>query len=293
MAFNALAFAVLVASRRELFQIPLPARQQAVLPDAEPAFVRPAAYPADAFWTEPRQLPLVVDVQVPQDARSLSWLGVGAVAAALSAAAISRGSVKKTRRSLVVGQFPASVVDLAASASENRLCMFALAGEQPASVDGHAFAKTLRGIRGSIEERKRLRRGLPRSASSSRHAAVRMLDNPLDAVAAPLRKFEGTGAASNDILKDLPIEVIALFAVILIVGVAGLVKNSGALPDSAPTVDLGGSRQDLAGQATKEMTSDERQRQYIDQLSDDIRTKRGSSGQNFKGKKTKKAKNKR
>ena len=82
-------------------------------------------------------------------------------------------------------------------------------------------------------------------------APIIMLDTPLDALASPLRKWEvPADAAAVDPnanpLTDLPIEVAALFGFIILVGIAGLVKQSGALSESAPTVGLGETREDRA-----------------------------------------------
>merc|ERR1719343_1404336 len=82
-----------------------------------------------------------------------------------------------------------------------------------------------------------------------RTRSMQMVATPLDAIASPLRKFEGSASATGNPLADLPIEVELLFGAILIVGVAGLVKQSGLLSTNAPTIALGESRDDLASKA--------------------------------------------
>jgi hypothetical protein len=259
MSFKPLFFAVVVASYRELFQLPIPARQQAFLQRAQPTVVSRSAYTPTAVWIEPRYSPALVHSEAPEHALSLPWFGMGAIAAAtVSGVAINRALVKKPRRPIVAGRLLpgpvargssptreglAVIAGHAAVAEEKELSALGSMGESrttAAYFDGDASAR----IRESIE-RSKLGRGLPVYASSGRHAAVRMVDNPYDAVASPLRKFEGAGAAPTDIVKDLPIEVIGLFAVIVLVGIAGLVKSSGGLPANAPTLGLGDKREDV------------------------------------------------
>ena len=260
MSFKPLFFAVVVASYRELFQLPIPARQPAFLQRAQPTVVSRSAYTPTAVWIEPQYSPALVHSEAPEHALSLPWFGMGAIAAAtVSGVAINRALVKKPRRPIVAGRLLpgpvargssptheglAVIAGHAAVAEEKELSALGSMGESrttAAYFDGDASAR----IRESIE-RSKLGRGLPVYASSSRHAAVRMVDNPYDAVASPLRKFEGAGgAAPNDILKDLPIEVIGLFSVLVLVGIAGLVKSSGGLPANAPTLGLGDKREDV------------------------------------------------
>ena len=121
--------------------------------------------------------------------------------------------------------------------------------------------------------------------------------NPYDAIASPLRKFEAPAAAAagGNPLQDLPLEVTLLFAAIVFVGIAGLVKQSGALSDLAPTVGLGDSREDYADaaaqaekEAPKEMTQGEKEKQYFAILAQEQATKRGGSKDGRKKKKGKK-----
>ena len=129
-------------------------------------------------------------------------------------------------------------------------------------------------------------------------AAVRpcMITNPLDAAASPLRKWEvaaGAGGAAiqdqGNPLTDLPIEVVALFGVIAFVGVAGLVKNSGALDDAAPTVELGQSRSELQEEAAavQEMSQADKEKRYFKEIAGDLSNKRGGSKAARKKKKKK------
>ena len=143
-----------------------------------------------------------------------------------------------------------------------------------------------------------------RSPMRTHACSLRML-SPLEAVANPLRKFEApvtsaagaktaaAAAASNSILADLPIEVIGLFAVLILAGIAGLVKSSGALSESAPTVGLGESREDLSDEAKtaeaemESMTQAEKEKKYFSQIAGDLAGKRGGSGKDRKKKKRK------
>ena len=73
---------------------------------------------------------------------------------------------------------------------------------------------------------------------------------PLDAVAGPLNKWApAAAAAGGSPLDDLPLEVKALFAIIPIVGVLGLLKSNGMLGADAPTLGLGETREDLGPEA--------------------------------------------
>ena len=109
--------------------------------------------------------------------------------------------------------------------------------------------------------------------------------NPYDAIASPLRKFEapsGAAAAGGNPLQDLPLEVTLLFAAIVVVGIAGLVKQSGALSDAAPTLGLGDSREDLveeAAEAEKELSQGEKEKKYFAILAEEQAGKRGGSKQ--------------
>lgn len=86
-------------------------------------------------------------------------------------------------------------------------------------------------------------------------------------------------------MSDLPIEVELLFGVILIVGVAGLLKQSGTLSANAPTVELGESRDGLAAkaaavqqeEASKELSQAEQEKKYFAILADEVAAKRGGS----------------
>ena len=80
-------------------------------------------------------------------------------------------------------------------------------------------------------------------------------------------------------LTDLPIEVAALFGFIILVGIAGLVKQSGALSESAPTVGLGETREELSGEAkaVTEMDQAEEEQLYFKEIAQDLAQKRGGS----------------
>ena len=93
----------------------------------------------------------------------------------------------------------------------------------------------------------------PAPISPLSRSAVRagrpLMATPLDAVASPLNKWAPAAAAGGSPLDGLPLEVQALFAIIPIVGVLGLLKSNGMLGDNAPTLGLGDSREDLAPEA--------------------------------------------
>ena len=97
----------------------------------------------------------------------------------------------------------------------------------------------------------------PAPISPNSHSAARagraapLMATPLDAVASPLYKWApaATVSAGGSSLDGLPLEVKALFAIIPIVGVLGLLKANGMLGDNAPTLGLGDSREDLAPEA--------------------------------------------
>ena len=108
------------------------------------------------------------------------------------------------------------------------------------------------------------------------------------------RKFEPSSAApavQGEILKDLPVEVALLFGAILLVGVAGLVKQSGVLTPNAPTVGLGESRDELAGSAAAAKATDEslsqaeQEKKYFAILAEEQKQKRGGSSDKRKKKK--------
>ena len=91
---------------------------------------------------------------------------------------------------------------------------------------------------------------ISRSAVRGCRAAPLMV-NPLEAVASPLNKWAPAAASSagGSSLDGMPLEVKALFAIIPIVGVLGLLKANGMLGANAPTLGLGDSREDLAPEA--------------------------------------------
>lgn len=128
----------------------------------------------------------------------------------------------------------------------------------------------------------------PAPISPLSRSAVRagrpLMATPLDAVASPLNKWAPAAAAGGSPLDGLPLEVQALFAIIPIVGVLGLLKSNGMLGDNAPTLGLGDSREDLAPeavaaaeQAEKEadMTDAEREKMYFQQINAENKKKRG------------------
>ena len=84
-----------------------------------------------------------------------------------------------------------------------------------------------------------------------RAAPLPLMVNPLEAVASPLNKWAPAAASSagGSSLDGMPLEVKALFAIIPIVGVLGLLKANGMLGANAPTLGLGDSREDLAPEA--------------------------------------------
>tara|TARA_B100000795_G_C22431219_1_gene298259 strand:+ start:61 stop:405 length:345 start_codon:yes stop_codon:yes gene_type:complete len=92
---------------------------------------------------------------------------------------------------------------------------------------------------------------ISRSAVRPSRAAP-LMATPLDAVAGPLNKWApdaAAAAAGGSPLDGLPLEVKALFAIIPIVGVLGLLKSNGMLGSDAPTMGLGESREDLGPEA--------------------------------------------
>jgi len=119
---------------------------------------------------------------------------------------------------------------------------------------------------------------------------VRM--GPLDAVAGPLRKWEtvaaptadSSAATANGLPFGLPLEVTGLFAVILVVGIIGLVQRSGVLPADAPMVGIGETREQVSpaaeeAQSTAEAaTQAEQEAQYFKELAASVKSKRTSKG---------------
>jgi hypothetical protein len=155
MPFKPLTLAVAAASQRDLFQVPLAARQQAFLSPAQPVVVSPqagvgAAYPPAAAWGEP--VYILEDAEIPE-AQSSSWLGWGALAAAaVAGAAIGQAVGKKPARATVTDDLMAGVVEhelRAASVAESTsstqmLSMLTVSGQE--KFDGVAYAKTLPGV---------------------------------------------------------------------------------------------------------------------------------------------------
>lgn len=85
--------------------------------------------------------------------------------------------------------------------------------------------------------------------------------------------------------------MVLLFGAIFLVGVIGLVKQSGALGDSAPTVGLGDSREDLlssAEEAKEEedmLSQAEKEKKYFSILAEEAKNKRGGSAKRRKKRK--------
>ena len=95
--------------------------------------------------------------------------------------------------------------------------------------------------------------------------------------------------------SDLPLEVIALFGVIVVVGILGLIKSNGGLSGAAPTVGLGDSREDfkeeaaaVQGKSLEDMTQAEKEALYFKEIAGDLATKRGGSKTTRKKNKKKK-----
>lgn len=86
-------------------------------------------------------------------------------------------------------------------------------------------------------------------------------------------------------LDGLPIEVTLLFGTIVLVGVVGLVQQSGVLSNAAPTIGFGESREEVAPAADaaaeekdeSEMTQAEKEKKYFTILAEDAKRKRGGS----------------
>jgi len=128
---------------------------------------------------------------------------------------------------------------------------------------------------------------------SSRTAAAPVMDvnnDALSAIASPLRKWQPSSAADGSILSDVPFEVAALFGVIILVGVAGLIRQSGVLSAAAPTVGLGQTRDDLAPAAEEAeeeaaLTQAEQEKKYFAILAQEQAEKRGGDSSARKKKK--------
>jgi hypothetical protein len=154
MPFKPLTLAVTAASQRELFQVPLAARQQAFLSPAQPAAMSPLAdvvpaYPPAAVWGEPAY---VLEDAEAAEAES-SWLGWGALAAAaVAGAAIGQAGTKKPTRATPTDELVAGLVEhelRAASVAEKKastqtLAMLTVSAEE--KFDGVAYAKALPGV---------------------------------------------------------------------------------------------------------------------------------------------------
>lgn len=130
----------------------------------------------------------------------------------------------------------------------------------------------------------------PALRSVARVTPLSMLENPYDAIASPLRKWEvppadpAAVADGANPLTDLPIEVVGLFGFIIIVGIIGLVKQSGALSEAAPTVGLGENREELTEEAKAaaeermridELAQAEKEKLYFKEIASDLAGKRG------------------
>ena len=135
------------------------------------------------------------------------------------------------------------------------------------------------------------------AVGATRSTSIRAVANPLDVVASPLRKFEvavpaadakAAAATNSNILTDLPLEVVALFAVIVLVGIAGLVKTNMGLSESAPTVGMGETRGELADAAREaqeelaNMSQADKEKRYFKEIAGDLSKKRGGSKANRK-----------
>ena len=147
-----------------------------------------------------------------------------------------------------------------------------------------------------------------------------MAASPIDAIASPLNKWQaavpdaaGAAAATPEagaLLQDLPFEVAALFAVIAIVGVGGLVKQSGLLDtigEKAAAAGLSSGLSSGAGEAASDgsavassrseeeemadMSQAEKEGTYFKQIAEMQKEKRGGSAANRK-KKSQKSKSK-
>ena len=136
-----------------------------------------------------------------------------------------------------------------------------------------------------------------------------MAASPIDAIASPLNKWQaavpdaaGAAAATPEagaLLQDLPFEVAALFAVIAIVGVGGLVKQSGLLEtigEKAAAAGLSSGAGDAASDGSAvassrseeeemaDMSQAEKEGTYFKQIAEMQKEKRGGSAANRKKK---------
>ena len=96
--------------------------------------------------------------------------------------------------------------------------------------------------------------------------------------------FAARRALENDAEPDLAARNAALVAAIVLVGVAGLVKQSGVLDSSAPTVGLGESREDLVASGAAKPPSEAEPAAPQDQkemaysmMEDEFKRRRGGS----------------
>lgn len=160
-------------------------------------------------------------------------------------------------------------------------------------------------------------------ARLGRSAPIVMVSNPLELLASPLRKFEAPAsvvdgaqtqaqaAASQNFFEGAPIEVIALFAVLVGVSVAGLFRSSGATVEGvvdsakglAASQGLGPPLTDdslpaetdepkskapmTAEEEMANMSQGEKERKYFTSIADDLSSKRGGDKSQRKKKKNK------
>ena len=139
-----------------------------------------------------------------------------------------------------------------------------------------------------------------RPAIRPRLSSAPLMASPLEAVASPLNKWQPAAAeVSGSSLDGMPFEVVALFALIPIVGVLGLIEANGGLGVNAPTLGLGQERDELteaaaaaeeaaraAGKDPADMTDAEREKEYFKVINAENKKKRG--GTSAKRKKVKK-----
>lgn len=117
------------------------------------------------------------------------------------------------------------------------------------------------------------------SRATSRGRACRMA-SPLESLASPLTfkaaGSAGSAVAAGSLLDDLPPEVLALFAIIPLVGLAGLVKSNMDLNPDAPTVSLGETRDELApeAEAAEDKSQADKEKEYWGVLSAQQKEKR-------------------
>ena len=125
------------------------------------------------------------------------------------------------------------------------------------------------------------------------------LMGPLETIASPLRKFDAPNAVSTGSMTDgAPLEVQALFAVIFLVGVAGLVRGSGVLDSAAVQTALASVKGDAPAAAPEaaspvaeapqdptdisDMSQAQQEAMYFKQIAKDLGTKRGGSSKRRK-----------